>query len=152
MSDLPSILEKGERARLFPVLADTSRENRITSILLSVLSQVQPLAQEVLKSTGVRVGKKTIIEAYTEVVLRDQKDIKNRPDGLLIVSTGKTTWRALIESKIGKAKLTVDQVERYLELAKDNEIDAVITISNDFVTRADHSPVAVSKKLLKKTG
>jgi hypothetical protein len=151
MSERPAILIEGDRARLFPVLADTSRENRITSILLSVLSQIRPLAEEVMKTTGVRVGKKATIEAYTEVKLREQSNKTNRPDGLLIISTGKNTWKALIEAKIGKARLDPDQVERYLELARDNDIDAVITISNDFVSRADQSPVNVSKKLLKKT-
>ena len=150
MADLPDVLKQGEPARLFPILADTSREKRIASIFLSLLPQVPALAEAVLTTTGLRVGKRTRIEAYTEVVLKTANDANNRPDGLLIVSTGKTTWSALIEAKIGKAKLDADQVQRYVEMAKSNGIDAVVTISNEFVARADHSPVTISKVLLRK--
>ncbi|MCF6304247.1 MAG: hypothetical protein L3J33_02615 [Rhodobacteraceae bacterium] len=59
---------------------------------------------------------------------------------------------ALVEFKIGKKDLEQDQVERYLKLAKDHGIENVITISNQFVARADHPPIQVSKTLLKKVG
>jgi hypothetical protein len=151
MADLPNFLKQGEPARLFPILADTSREQRMASIFLSLLPQIPPLAAAVLNTVGVRVGKRTTIEAFTEVVFKERNDKKDRPDGLLIISTGKATWSALIEAKIGKAKLDSDQVQRYIEIAKANGIDAVITISNEFVARADHSPVSIPKNLLRKT-
>ena len=37
MVDLPDYLARGERARLFPVLTDTSKEGRSTSILLAAI-------------------------------------------------------------------------------------------------------------------
>ena len=150
MTDLPVILKRGEPARLIPILADTNREQRIASIFLSLLPQIPSLAEEVFATVGTRVGKRTKIEAFTEVVLKEADSAKNRPDGLLIVSTGKSSWSALIEAKIGTAKLSADQVTRYVEMARANGIDAVITISNEFVTRADHSPVSIPKNLLRK--
>jgi len=152
MTDLPDFLKQGERARLFPILADTSREKRMASIFLSLLPQIPLLASAVLGTAGVRVGKRTTIEAFTEVVLKEGSDANDRPDGLIVASTGKTTWSALVEAKIGKSKLGADQVQRYMEMAKANGIDAVITISNEFVARADHSPVSIPKPLLKKVG
>jgi len=112
MKDLPGFLKRGEPARLIPVLADTNREQRIASIFLSLLPQIPSLAEEVLSTVGMRVD-----------------SAKNRPDGLLIVSTGKNSWSALVEAKIGTAKLEVDQVTRYVEMARANGIDAVITIA-----------------------
>lgn len=150
MSELPSFLKRGEPARLIPVLADTNREQRIASIFLSLLPQIPSLAEEVLSTVGIRVGKRTKIDAFAEVVLKEADSTKNRPDGLLILSTGKNSWSALIEAKIGTAKLEAEQVTRYVEMARTNGIDAVITISNEFVTRADHSPVTVPKTLLRK--
>jgi len=50
------------------------------------------------------------------------------PGRLIIVSTGRQEWRALVEAKSGNAALQEDQVESYLDLAKRNNIDAVITI------------------------
>ncbi|ATX65017.1 hypothetical protein [Roseinatronobacter bogoriensis] len=152
MSDLPEILKQGERARLFPVLADTSREGRIASIFLALLPTIPSLAEVVLGTVGLRIGKRTQIETYTEIVLNDTSEIKNRPDGLIVVRNGKSTWSALVEAKIGKADLDVDQVTRYIEAAKSNKIDAVITISNQFVARADVSPLTLPKTTLKKAG
>jgi hypothetical protein len=150
MTDLPAMLKQGDPARLFPVLADTSREGRMTSIFLSLLPTIPSLAEVVLGTTGQRVGKRTQIETFTEIVLNDASDIKNRPDGLIVLRTAKSTWSALVEAKIGKAELEADQVTRYLEAAKSNKIDAVITISNQFVARADLSPLTLPKAVLKK--
>jgi hypothetical protein len=102
----------------------------------------------VLATVGVRVGPRTAVEAFTEVVFSNEKpQIKDRPDGLLIVSTGRQTWSALIEAKIGNADVNEDQIKRYAELARDHSIDAVITVSNQFVARADHHPVKLAKAL-----
>ena len=60
------------------------------------------------------------------------------------------TWTALIEAKIGSAKIDSDQVQRYVQLARRNGLDAVITISNEFVGRPTHVPVAMPKNLLRR--
>ena len=96
------------------------------------------------------MGKRSTIETYVEVVLKGDRAAKDRPDGLIVVSTGKNTWTALVEAKIGSAVLDDEQVQRYLQLARDNNIDAVITLSNQFVSRATHSPVTVSKVLTRR--
>lgn len=150
MRDLPEVLKQGERARLFPVLADTSREGRIASILLALLPKIPALSEVLFEAVGQRIGKRTQIETFTEVVLNDASTTKNRPDGLIIIRNAKTSWAALIEAKIGKAEIDADQVARYLDAAKINGIDAVITISNQFVARADISPVNIPKSMLKK--
>jgi len=150
--ELPPMLKQGERARLFPILADTSRENRLSSIFLAVLSVVPDLAFAVFSSTGIKVGKRAKIEVFTEIILNDNSEIKNRPDGLISITNGKITWSALVESKIGKVEINADQVMRYMDAAKLNKIDSVITISNQFVARADLSPVQLSKIHLRKCG
>lgn len=149
---IADIVIQGEKARLFPVVADTSKENRIASIFLALLPEIPDLAKDLLQSAGVNVGKRSSIECYTEVHLKNDADKNDRPDGLISVKTGSKSWQALIEFKIGKADLEKTQVERYLKLAKSHSIDAVITISNQFVARVDHPPVQVSKALTKKTG
>jgi len=111
---------------------------------------IPSLANSLLGTTGLKVGSRSRIKTFTEIVLAQDDDKKCRPDGLVVVSTGKSNWSALFEVKTGKADLDQDQVQRYVTLAKDNGIDAVITISNQFVARPDHSPVHVPKALLKK--
>ena len=150
MTDRPDFIVSGDEARLFPILAETSKEKRVASIFLAVMTQIPALAEEVLSTVGMRVGKRTRVRAFTEVVLREKVEDGCRPDGLLLIDTGRTQWSALIEAKIGRNELTAEQVSKYAELAKANGIDAVITISNEFVARADHSPVSISKTLLRK--
>lgn len=151
MSDIPDYLERGERARLFPVLAETSKEGRTTAVFLSCLANVYEFGQALLGSLGQRIGSRANIEAYTEVVFRKGDTGKgNRPDGLIVVTIGSRTWKALVEAKVGNAELTTEQIENYLEIAAANGIDAVVTVSNQFAATPGHHPVAVRGKLTNK--
>ena len=139
-SQRPEYLKSGEVARIFPVLATTSKEGRTTSIVLACLRLIEPLAREMLGSIGVRVGARSEIETYTEICFHGV-ETKDRPDGLIIHRNGRSEWRALIETKVGNAELQDDQVERYRKIAKDQKIDAVITISNAFTAAPGNHPL-----------
>lgn len=141
----------GEPARLFPVLAESSKEGRTLSILLATLSHVSEFANAVLQPLGRPVGARARVEAFTEVRFEKCSDPNCRPDGLLVVKTGKSVWRALIEAKIGNAKLSKDQVEKYLGIAREVGADALITISNDFTSSPAKHPIEIDKRSLKKT-
>lgn len=147
MSNLPEYLTRGETARLFPILADTSKEGRSTSILLSCLVHVHEFRQSMLGSVDQHIGKRASLTAYTEVAFAHQSDEKaHRPDGLIVLRVGKREWRALIETKVGNAKLDEEQFVAYIDLAKKHNIDAVITISNQFTSRPDHHPIKLPAK------
>ena len=147
--DLPEFLATGEKARLIPVLADTNKENRATSVFLACLGAVSEYGQSMLGSVGKRIGKRAQIECFTEVRLREEGERRDRPDGLVLVRVGKSTWTALVEAKIANAQLDAEQVERYVALAKANKIDAVITISNQFAALPTHHPIKLSKSKLR---
>lgn len=143
--ELPSPLVRGERARLFPVLADTSKEGRTLSIFLACLENVEEFGRAMLSELGQRIGTRSRIETYTETVLQKQDGDKSlRPDGLIIVRTSSSRWTALVEAKVGNSDLTTEQVESYLDLAKLNGVDAVITLSNQFAPLPSHHPVDLS--------
>ena len=147
---LPEFLATGEPARLIPVVSEGSKEGRATSILLSTLSAVHEFSQSLFGAVGVRVGSRTNIEVYTEIVFKDKDaTIKLRPDGLIIINKGKTQWKALVEAKIGNAELSPDQVKDYLALAKKHKIDAVITISNQYSALPTHHPIPLKRSDLK---
>ena len=87
--NLPNYLKQGEVSRLFPVLSTTSKEGRTTSIVLACLSKVEEFGANLFDTIGQRVGKRTLIETYTEVVFNKQSaDIKDRPDGLIVLKVG----------------------------------------------------------------
>ena len=151
MDDLPTNLSRGEPARLFPVLADTSKEGRTLSIVLACLQNIVEFRASLLASVGVRVGTRTKVETFTEVVLKDHVAEKSlRPDGLIAVKNGSSQWSALVEAKVGTNSLTPEQITNYLELARLNGIDAVITLSNQFAPLPSHHPVQVSASSRKK--
>ncbi len=150
--DLPKHVERGDVARLFPVIAETSKEQKASSILLSVMSAVPAFANSLLIQLGQKIGNRTVVNTFTEVQFQNDVGVKksNRPDGLIQVDFGKRTWSALLEAKIGNNELDSDQIERYMRLARENELDAVITISNQFAATPAHHPVAIPKQLTRK--
>lgn len=150
MNNLLAYLKRGERARLFPVLADTSKEGRSLSIFLACLQIVDEFGRAMLGTVEQRVGATTKIETFTEVVLAEKGEKSLRPDGLIVLRSARSQWSALVEAKVGNSELTSEQISGYLELAKLNKIDAVITISNQFAALPTHHPINVPTALLKK--
>ncbi|MCY4005647.1 MAG: hypothetical protein OXE84_02290 [Rhodobacteraceae bacterium] len=142
MGNVPDYLIQGEAARLFPVLATTSKEGRTTAAMLACLVQIEALGSKLLQSLGQRRGKRSQMSAFTEVIFKNQPDgSQDRPDGLIVLKTGSREWRALIETKVGNNALQAEQIERCRNLAKDNAVDCVITISNQFATTPQAHPL-----------
>jgi len=132
-------------------LKPVNKEQIATSILLATFHIVPELLDQLIKDVGLKITNKTTFKAFTEVNLVKKTDTKknDRPDGYLYIKN-RNEWSALVEAKVGNTKLEAGQICRYLELAKTNNINAVITISNEFSPRVDQSPIDVPKKLLNK--
>lgn len=69
---------------------------------------------------------------------------KFRPDGLIRVTRGQRSWTALVEVKTGRNDLSPEQVANYLDIAREQNFDAVITISHQVATTPGVHPVQVS--------
>ena len=80
MEDIEGFDARGERARLFPVLAESSKEGRTLSIVLATLAQVPEFAASVLNAIGRRHGKWTTVETYTEISFPKFKDQNSKLD------------------------------------------------------------------------
>lgn len=145
---LPAFLKQGERARLIPVGPESAKERRATSALLAAFISVDEFGKSMLKLVGALSSKSTSVNCFTEIVFKNApaESKHERPDGLIVVSRGATTWLAIVESKIGKAELDASQIESYIDLARQNDIDAVITISNQFAALPTHHPVSIDKR------
>ncbi len=72
------------------------------------------------------------------------------PDGLIRVTRGQRSWTALVEVKTGAGELTADQVGAYLDIARDQQFDAVITISNLITTADERHPVGIDGRRTRK--
>ena len=149
-NQLPEYLESGERARLIPVGKGTQRENRATSVLLAGMSIIHPLSKTLLGEIGQTVGSRSKLECYSQVVFKNEPGKgKFRPDGLIVLQSGKRIWRSIVESKIGREVLDAQQIQTYIQIAKANGISSIITISNQFASLPTHHPVKIERALPK---
>jgi len=146
------LLESGERARLIPVTSSRQKELAATSVVLATFRIVPDYARMMLEEVGAPWSKRSKLTALTEICFRKPKQKRSqlpRPDGMLIIDTSRKEWIALVEAKIKNEELKPEQLESYLDLAKEFGLDALITISNQFATIPSHHPVAIDRRKLK---
>lgn len=123
-----------QEARLISVAGisgDSEAEQRATSALLAVLGIVRPFSKTLLTPLGASRAGKAKVETFIETTFKTSVGRSVRPDGLIRVSYGSQTWVALIEVKTGSSHLDRDQLESYIDVAKENAYDCVLTISNE---------------------
>ena len=145
----PEYLASGELARLVPVA--TKPELRNTCVTCAMLMAVEEFAEALLGPLGAPTGKRAKVRIWMEPVFKSAKNDNNdRPDALIVIDNGRREWRALVEAKAKNADLDSGQVERYLDIAKAQGIEAVITISNQFVATPTQSPCEINRQKLKK--
>lgn len=142
--------ETWHAARLIPttgIRGQEEQEKRATSCLLAVMRAVPEFGKALVTDLGAPRGR---IATFAEVQLPDAEGKVSIPDGAIVVEWGKTTWRALLEVKTGTAELKDEQVSRYVDLAREHDFDAVVTISNQITASSAESPSKVSHAKLKK--
>ena len=141
--------ENWHQARLIPtsgINGAEEQERRATSALLAVMSSVREFGRGITQPFGAIAG---TVETYIEVpfVLGEKRLY---PDGLIRVSRGSRTWTALVEVKTGNNSLVAEQIENYLDIAKEQGYDAVLTISNEIPAIAGQHPTKIDKRKVRK--
>lgn len=141
--------EKWNQARLIPtsgISGAEEQERRATSALLAVVGIVKDFSRNLLSPLGAPAG---TVETYIEVPF-DLGKKKLYPDGLIRVQRGKKVWTALVEVKTGRNELQTEQLEAYLDIAKEHGFDALVTISNEIPVAPGEHPTKVDKRRLRK--
>lgn len=137
-----------QQARLIPtsgINGAQEQERRATSAVLAVMSAVKEFGRSLTKSLGSHAGDiSTFIEVEFELDGR-----KVIPDGLIRVIRGGRTWTALVEVKTGRSDLQPEQLDNYLEVARRNGFQALLTISNQTSSSSGVHPTSVDKKKLR---
>lgn len=136
-------------ARLIPVSGINGaeeQERRATSALLAVMGAVKEFGRVLTQPLGAPAGR---LETYIEVPFTSG-DRSLRPDGLIRSARGSKSWAALVEVKTGNNALGREQIEAYLDIAREQGFDAVITISNEIPAVAGQHPTPVDKRKLRK--
>ena len=141
--------ESWHEARLIPtsgINGAEEQERRATSALLAVMTAVKEFGRSLTKPLGAPAG---AVETYIEVPFQLGEQ-RLYPDGLIRVSRGQRSWTALVEVKTSNNELQAQQLENYLDIARENGFDAVITISNEIAPMAGQHPTKVDKRKLRK--
>lgn len=122
--------EAWQPARLFSVFgvgAGEEQERRATSALIATMQAVRPFARALCARMGAPTG---AFEGYVEVQYQ-RGESTVIPDAVLKVVRGSRLWTGLLEVKTGNGKLRREQLESYLEVARKNKYDVVVSLSND---------------------
>ena len=104
---------------------------RATSALLSVLTMVRPFSRALLSPLGASKSDNATVEAWTEVGFELPDGVTVRPDGVLRCVKGKKEFAAVLETKVGDAKLDLGQIDAYLALCRQEGFDCLITVSGE---------------------
>jgi hypothetical protein len=136
-------------ARLIPtsgIAGSDEAERRATSALLAVMGIVREFGAAIVRPLGAPGGQ---LATFIEVpfVLNERTVI---PDGLLQATRGTRSWTALVEVKTGSIDLEPAQVEAYLDVAREQDFDAVLTISNQISPGPGVHPVDVDRRKLRR--
>ncbi|MBM0203693.1 stress response protein [Micromonospora sp. STR1s_5] len=136
-------------ARLIPtsgINGAEEQERRATSALLAVMSAVREFGRALTQSLGAPAGS---VQTFIEVPFK----LGNQqlfPDGLIRVTRGQRQWTALVEVKTGSNALKTEQLEAYLDIAREQGFDALITISNEIAPVPGQHPTAIDRRKLRK--
>lgn len=141
--------ESWRTARLFSVAgigAADEQEKRATSAFLATMFGVRPFGRSIVTRLGAPGG---VVETFTEVqfTLGERTVI---PDGVIKVARGGRLWTGLLEVKTGSNQLRRDQVENYLDVARERGYDAVVTVSNEISPGAGEHPLEIDKRKLRR--
>ena len=140
-------------ARLMPtfgIRSQQEQEKRATSCLLAVMHGVPEFGYALLRELD--APKAPMIETFAEVRFKDASGKTVIPDGAIVCRRGKKTWTCLVEVKTGAARLKDDQVNAYLDVAKANGFDGVLTISTEITGSSSESPVSVDRASVPRHG
>ncbi len=114
--------------------------NALTSIFLSTVRLVKEYRDGIFRS--IKLSRAGRVYYYTEACFPDIS--KSRIDGLIIVVIkGVISEAVFFEMKNKNNGINKKQIEDYLTISKSLKVDTLVTISNEFVADANHSPVNI---------
>lgn len=113
---------------------------------MAVMAAVPEFGQSIIKPLGAPTGR---VSTFIEVPFK-VNDHACYPDGLIETSRGTRRWTALVEVKTGSAALERAQLESYLDVAREQSFDAVLSISNQISPAPGVHPVDVDKRKLRR--
>jgi hypothetical protein len=111
------------------------------------MGAVPEFGYAMLKPLGAPAGR---IETFIEVPFK-LGDKTIRPDGVIVVTRAGKAWSALLEAKVAANQLEASQMNGYLDLARELDFQAVLSISNQYVTSSTDYPIEIDRRKVRRT-
>ena len=139
--------EDWQQSRLIPTsgISGAEEAERRRPALLAVMSAVKEFGLAITKPFRAPA---TWLSTYVETPFKLDGN-PTGPTGLIRASRGGKEWTCLVEVKTGNSELEAKQVEAYLDIAKKNKFDCVLTISNQIPAHPGDHPLVVDKRKTK---
>lgn len=151
MSVVPSWTKDRDEVRLFPsvhIHGEKEAELRAAASLLAAIRAVSEFGRKIVGLSDGIASKTSRFSCYTEVTyklrVKGKKPKTLRPDGVIVVTRGKSKWVAFVEFKVGKSTLVPEKIDDYQRLASQERVDALITVSNQAAHADDSPPVNIN--------
>ncbi|MEL6508629.1 MAG: hypothetical protein AAFQ32_02450 [Pseudomonadota bacterium] len=135
-----------------PTLTEKNKkpERTLLSVFLRALELVPQLRSDFLQMCDYGAGRTCNYASYMETTYPAGKYPDSRPDGLLTCQRGKNSWSAFVEAKANDSKIRPEQIQDYASLAAKLDVDAVISISNEFARVPTELPFHIPANKQKK--
>ena len=126
-------------ARLIPT-HKTGDEMALSSIFLASLRLIKQFRDSIFKQ--IKFSKNGKLYFYTEVSFPEIIGIDKRIDGMIINVVSKSIKDVVFfEMKSSKNMLNKEQIESYIKIARTLKVNKLVTISNQFVSNINDSPI-----------
>ena len=148
MEFLNELSETVAKPKLIPM--QKQPERRLLSVFMSLVELSSEVRGQFFDMCGYGAGRTCSLQSYMEVSYNKSKYSDVRPDGLVFAKRGSNTWSAFIEAKARTSKIRPEQIIDYIDLAASVDVDAVISISNEFARSPEELPYTIPLGKMKK--
>ncbi len=128
------------------------KERQAASLFLSALMSVEAFRVTLFEGIGLNVGEDSKLSCLSnfsflteETSTHQPKRTTHRPDGLLYLQTTKFMWSALMVTRTSGIELETDALAYCVEIAKQNHVNAILTVGDTFTARPSILPVEIEK-------
>lgn len=141
--------ESWQQARLSPTSGNNGTEEaepRATSALLAVMGSVREFGQSIVRTLGAPAGHRAPLSRCRS----SRRNGRSTPTACCRRAAAQGHGTCLVEVKTGSSDLERVQIEAYLDVARANGFDGVLTISNQLAPAPGVHSVDVDKRKLRK--
>lgn len=138
MKCFDELINGNNTPRLIPSFKKTER--RLLSVFLALLDISPNIRGEFFRKCGCGFAASGSYRSVMEPSYSSSKYSEARPDGLVSVQRGATTWGAFVEAKTEGSGIRPEQILDYVKLADLLGVETVISISNEFARTPEELP------------